>query len=115
VLLALVMASAACEDKRDCGEAPCGPSIALVVTDALSGQPLADSAFAYARDGDYVDTLDAVGDRTLEGVVCRPGVFEVHLERPGYQSWDTSGVDVADGPCLPFAVRIDVALVGESR
>jgi len=85
------------------------------VEDAVSGQPIAQGATGWARDGAFTDSLSVVGwdgsggemtATTLGGVYERPGRYDIQIQRPGYAGWDTTGVRARKGSCHVETVRL---------
>ena len=81
-----------------CGEdAICLPGeLAAVSVHALSAveaTPVLD-ARGTVRDGNFADSLVAVGQGYYEAAPDRPGTYAVHLEAASYAAWDTSGIVV---------------------
>ncbi len=83
-------------------------------------EPLpSDATFGFVRDGSYVDDLrvfvptqlgDSLGPVPLVAAGERSGTFEVIVRRPGFVTWDTSGVRVRDDGCHPVTARLAVTL-----
>ena len=83
------------------------PAVVVGVADAATGDPLAEGSVAVARDGAFADTLrryevnDDLDVVSLAGAFGRAGVYEVTVERAGYEPWARSGVVVrsSGGEC----------------
>jgi hypothetical protein len=81
--------------------------ISLTVTDATTGANAACGATAWLTDRAYADTMQAWGCSFPEslhagafvGARERPGTYEVHVEKPGYQPWQRSDVVVVRREC----------------
>jgi hypothetical protein len=86
-------------------------SLRVSVFDAVSGDPVIDP-LVWVRDGNFVDTLP-VGGHEAFGPVERPGVYHIWVEKPGYATWDTSGVVVSMMPSgcnviqVPITARLE--------
>ena len=55
-MIVVVLFAAACADAFQC-TLSIDPAIVVAVTDSLTGEPAADSAFGPIRDGSYIDSL----------------------------------------------------------
>jgi hypothetical protein len=87
---------------------------ALVVTvvDAASGQRICDASVV-ALDGAFRAELRAFGsapDCTYSGPTERPGLYEVHASRAGYESAAQNGIRVTADECHVIPVRVTLAL-----
>jgi hypothetical protein len=116
VLLVLL---SGCKDEGTSGrlcttEARAG--IQVNVRDALTGDPAAEGAIAYAQDGAYVDTLHALPTLppqlplTLVGVFERPGVYTVVVQKAGYREWRRTNVVVTADECHVITVTLEARL-----
>ena len=92
------------------------PAIVVHISDAATGEWLAAGASGFVRDGAYTDSLAAHGfeagnvmtSRSAAG--ARPGVYEVHVEHPGYEPWTRADVSSRSGDCGVVSRHIDVEL-----
>jgi hypothetical protein len=75
-------------------------AVSAHVTSAPDGSPLL-GALGEVRDGEYRDSLFASGDGYYVAAYDRGGTYAVHIEREGYGTWDTTGVNVSEsgGAC----------------
>lgn len=65
------------------------PGFNLVLVDATSKQPITDNVTATARSGDRsypLELFTGVQPPTFSGVI-REGVYQLHIEAEGYQSF----------------------------
>ena len=91
-------------------------SVIVDVFDAETGAPAAAASRGFIRQGAFRDTLEAYsgrGDGTLTSLAAgweRAGIYNVHIENPAYQSWDTTGVVVRSGQCHVRTARIAARL-----
>jgi hypothetical protein len=76
------------------------PAVSALVTSATDGSLLL-GALGEVRDGEYRDSLLALGDGHYAAAYDRGGTYAVHIEREGYAAWDTTGVSVSEtgGAC----------------
>ena len=95
------------------------PAVVVRVTDAATGEPLAEGTTALARDGAFADTLrqfevnDALVLVSLAGASGRIGEYRVTAERAGYERWERLGVVVrsSGGECpQPVTAVLDARL-----
>jgi hypothetical protein len=100
-LPAIALLALGCEFVVTC---PTGiaPGLELDVRSAATGRPAWFGIRGTVRDGDYVDSvLNAVGEPDTSQATLIPaawgraGVYDVHLERPGFSPWDTARVTVS--------------------
>ena len=96
------------------------PAILLEVREQGTGFPAAHAARGVVRDGGYQDSLRVVGwegtpapatELLLAAAFDRPGTYAVTLEKPGYQTWQRTGVEVGSGFCGTEQVRLNAILV----
>lgn len=113
VFIALAVAPVACQsqgshEKPDLCTASSEPAILVEVRDAVTADPVADSARGVVVDGTFVDSLrpdSAIPtDRGMRMHVRRaaderPGTYTIELRHPRYEPWDTSGVLVTSDEC----------------
>lgn len=93
------------------------PGIVVRVIDAATRHPIGDRAVGTVKDGTYVDSLVPYGSSGMTGQLVslraadeRPGTYTVYVERPGYQAWSLSGVEVERGECHVRTVQVDAPL-----
>ena len=86
------------------------PAVIVTPKDSGTHANLVDSARGVARSGTYVDSLRRV-DSVLWGG-AQIGTYNVTVERPGYQQWTRSGVQVTQRtPCgMPVSVHVTALL-----
>lgn len=92
------------------------PGLIVEIRDARTERWIADSAIVIARSVGYADTLRAgafgrdglIRDR--RGVYERAGTYALEVRRPGYQTWQDSGVVVTSGVCHvnTLVLRVDL-------
>ena len=97
------------------------PAILLEVREAGTGFPAAHDARGAVRDGTYLDSLRVVGweggipspstELLMGAALDRPGQYAITLEKPGYETWQRSGITVGVGTCGTDQVQIPVLLV----
>jgi len=118
LLLPLVAAAmtAACGDTAQviCPEG-FGPTIVVEVWDARAGTPAARETRGAAWSGAAVDSLmpapGVSGDTVLLLLNNRPGIYDVEIQKVGFNAWDTSGVEVQStgGQCATVITEQIVA------
>ena len=88
------------------------PGIEVEVRDAVTDEPLADLARGIVEDGAFADSLRVISyDAAMVPSVLgaageRPGIYNVRIERAGYEAWDTAGVSVQAGECGVIPVQL---------
>ena len=94
--------------------------ISLQLRPVPSPLPSLETVFGWVHDGSFVDSLrfvgvirreDGVDVALLGAAIERPGLYDVHVRRAGFEPWDSTGVWVRDRRCHVQTVRIDVVLV----
>jgi hypothetical protein len=90
-------------------------AIEVAVTDQATGAPAAAGAVGTLRDGPYAETMQAVGftngvATTLGGATGRPGLYDVRVEKAGYQPWEAIGVRSESDACGVRTVPLTAAL-----
>src|SRR5262245_14582210 len=86
--------------------------LAVTVQDVASGQRICD-ADVVAIDGSYRETLRSFGPSescTYSGAGERPGVYELHASKTGFDPASVAGVRVASDPCHVVPVPVTMAL-----
>jgi hypothetical protein len=91
------------------------PGLIVYIVDAVDGTPQATDAVGFALDGGYSDALkpSILHGTTLVALQAaseRPGVYQVHIEKPGYQTWTRSNVRVMADACHVRTVQVTAAL-----
>jgi hypothetical protein len=104
----LIMASlvGACSDPGAC-TLDILPAVVVEVRDASNDMFIAGLVRGVVTDGAFEDSLRVIGTlvtdpsvaTTLGGADERAGRYAVHLEGPGYEAWDTAGVEVTRDAC----------------
>lgn len=97
------------------------PAIEVEVRDAATGRPAAGGARGAVQDGGYVDSLRVVGwtgpgihDSTAHRMAAayeRAGTYAVQIQKPGYETWQASGVRVRRVTCGVETRRLQAELV----
>lgn len=81
------------------------PAIDVVITDALTGAPLADNAVGLAEAGTFVDSLQPHRGDGSGQLISRattrtpPGTYTVRVTHEGYEPWVLANVRVRAGSC----------------
>lgn len=70
----------------------------VAVRDARTEEILTKRATAIARDGEFKEALGYSGD-SLTGAAERPGVYDVTVSSPGYQTWRRDAIEVVKDGC----------------
>ncbi len=90
------------------------PGLVVEIRSSVDSVPLADNAtVSWIEDGPYVETLAGPGSTAAfrSGAVERPGLYTVHVNRPGYQPWVRIDVSVAAGRCHVETVTLQAWLL----
>ena len=75
------------------------------VQDSLTGAWIASGATLIVREGTFVDSVTAPGNRPQEDQFPllaageRPGTYDVLVRREGYRPWSRSDIRVRSGTC----------------
>ncbi len=120
ILSLLIVALAACDTGGGYAcPAVVEPAVIVSVSDAATGEPVAEGAVAVARDEAFADTLgryqvnEALEIVSLAGAHGRSGEYSVTVERAGYARWEQLGVVVrsSGGECpQPVTAVLDARL-----
>jgi hypothetical protein len=89
------------------------PGIVVEVRDAVTAAAIADGARLIVRDGDYVETVEGppiAGLPYLEAARERPGMYDVTVQKAGYEEWTRSRIWARDGGCHVSTVRLQATL-----
>ena len=94
------------------------PGVEVEVRDAVSDDFLSVVPLGVVREGTYQDSLRIQATTfdvpprvvTLAAADERSGRYTIHLEAEGYQTWDTAGVNVAEGDCHVHTARFTARL-----
>lgn len=116
VLLApLCLALAACNDVALSVVCPDEqqPSLVVGVLDPATGEQVTAQARGWFTVGTLTDSLRLV--TRVEGIpqlmaFGPPGVYRVHVQRPGHTEWVQSNVLVENAECGPATVRLFATL-----
>ena len=87
-------------------------AIEVEVRDEVTDEPRAELARGMVEDGSFTDSLRIIGyDSSMVPTILgagddRPGMYEVRIERAGYEAWDTTGVRVRAGECGVIPVQL---------
>ena len=119
-LLSLAFGLYGCSAATGGCSASVNPSLEVFVTDAATGQPVAETATVTAIDGSFTETLPASigtinpdGSQTLTGFsgpLERVGIYTVRVTRPGYADAEKTSVRVTKGPCHVRTQTVAIAL-----
>jgi hypothetical protein len=101
------------------------PAIVVEIRDSRTGAPLAGLARGVVREGTiYVDSLkpgDFSDANNVQGTMVsrvgayeRAGVYDVEVERDGYQRWTASSIRVGRGECHVETATVQANLVPTS-
>jgi xanthine/CO dehydrogenase XdhC/CoxF family maturation factor len=90
------------------------PAVIVTIVDEATGEPRAENASGFIRDGEYEDSLqawefDEAMISRLAGLE-RPGVYSVVVEHPGYMQWRVDGVRAEEGGCHVRTVSLRAEL-----
>lgn len=74
-------------------------AVNVEVQDSATGASIVRGATLVVRDGAYADSMRMESDMppVLAAAAERPGIYEVLVRRPGYQTWTREGVRVRRG------------------
>ena len=94
------------------------PAIVVLVHDSVTGEPAALGARGVVRDGSYEDSLRistwaSSDSTTADGMSAaneRPGSYDIHLVKSGYQEWRATDVVVGSGICHVATVTLQALL-----
>lgn len=105
-MVAMVVLLGSCTDPTgvDCTD-EARPGVIVHVLDATSGVELT-GASGTLRDGEYVETLEAV-QTVLLGAFERAGTYRVEVARADYQPWFKEGVRVTRDRCHVRTVELE--------
>ena len=105
-VLPLLAPLAACsEDLSETTDPDCldqkAPAVSVTVLDATTGGPLPVEALATVQaEGRTAQMVVPANDSTPVGFFEeRQGTYDVEVEAPEYQTWDTTGLTVRFGEC----------------
>lgn len=92
------------------------PGVVVEVYHAETGEPAAEGARGWVREGAYVDSLRASGSRdgqlySLAGAWERAGTYEVQVEKEGFSAWTREDVEVDEGECHVRTVELRADLL----
>jgi hypothetical protein len=121
VLAMVASGTVACHLGPDLCTLEISPAVELDIRHAGSGLPAWLDVAGEVIDGPYRDSLivppiaraDSLTPALVIAAVGRPGTYAVHVERPGFAPWDTTGIVVSrsGGSCPQlFTARLVVAL-----
>jgi hypothetical protein len=97
--LGSLLLGSACSEGATC-PAWSFPAVSARVRSDADGAPLL-GALGEVREGTYRDGLQSFGDGQYVAAYDRGGTYAVHIEAPGFISWDTVGINVEEtgGAC----------------
>jgi len=102
LLLALPLAACGLEPRACTTEAVAGINVAP--RDSVTNVLITDSVSGFVAEGAYRDTLTS--GTYLAAAYERPGVYTVHLSRPGFRHWVRGGIEVEEGECHVVPVTV---------
>jgi len=96
--------------------------IELEVRDAVTDLPIAEHAIGTLESGPFNEIMSVTGWESgdsasaylLSGAHERPGIYQISLTVPGYESWSRSDIEVEAGICHVTTVRFTVRLTSET-
>lgn len=103
-----------------CGDGTTGPivctdefvfGISIEVRDGSTGLPAALGADGTLTDGDYVESLQVLGDDTMVGAGERAGTYDVRITKAGYEPWTAARVTVTADECHVRTVFLEANLL----
>ena len=87
------------------------PYLTVEVRDAQTGAPAAEGATGTATDGTFTDPLNTFDNLVMYPETYeRPGVYDVLVQKPGYEDWTAENVRVRDGECNVQTVDLEARL-----
>ena len=90
------------------------PGIIVSVRNDATGAPAAEGAILTLTDGSFRQTVDETTIRglVLFGAVERPGVYDVAVDKDGFEEWRREGVTVGLTPdgCHVVTVELEARL-----
>jgi hypothetical protein len=113
--LVVCISGAACELPVDC-DTGVEPTIDVIITDSVTGEPRAREAWGDAASGGFTDSLRlhlATGNLVwLSRAAWVPGgVYTVRVFADGYAPWQRAGVRSRSERCGTVTVTIEARLV----
>lgn len=99
LLLGIPLLGTACDQEVTC-PAWSFAAVSVHATSATDASPLLQ-AVGEVQDGNYRDSLLAMGDGYYQAAPNRGGSYAVRIESQGFTTWDTAGVIVTEvgGAC----------------
>ena len=86
--------------------------LTVTAVDASSGDSLTVTPMGIAREGEFSDTMEILGNR-LMGAGERAGTYDITVTAPGYARWDTTGIVVTADECHVHGVGLTARLARE--
>ncbi|MCJ8311445.1 MAG: hypothetical protein HRU38_01925 [Saccharospirillaceae bacterium] len=116
-ILMFVCVLSGCNAKTTCTlEARFGLTISLY--DNVSGEPVSicDLSYIisdaeYLDDGDWIETLPCDNTFYIASATERAGVYDIQINKVGYEVWENKGVIVYSDVCHVEAVSLDAFLI----
>ena len=88
------------------------PMILIQVQDPATGLPAAEGAGGSISEGAFTSPLVRYGeDRLAPQATGRPGTYTVVVQKPGYQDWTRTGVQVREAECGTETVYLEAFLL----
>jgi hypothetical protein len=104
--LAVVLLGACQGSSEPCGAATLNSAVVAIITDSITGAPLAYRSSLIIRDGAYVDSVpfnstvvDSARVSTLLAGLDREGTYAVTVRREGSRVWTRDNVRASRDRC----------------
>ncbi|HEX6368645.1 MAG TPA: carboxypeptidase-like regulatory domain-containing protein [Longimicrobium sp.] len=111
LLLALPLAGCEGDSPTTCPDIV-PPMMLIQVQDASTGQPAAEGAGGSIGEGAFTSPLRRYdADRLAPEAVGRPGTYTVVVQKPGFQPWTRTGVQVDVDACGAKTVHLEAFLL----
>lgn len=107
--LAIPLVAGACSQQPVICTALYAYGLNVTVLDATTDDPLPVTPMGIARDGQYRDTMEVMGNH-LMGAGERAGNYDITVTAPGYVPWDTTGIVVTADECHVHGVSLTASL-----
>jgi hypothetical protein len=110
----VTLAACSTEDEPICTQSE-EPALIVYVVDSVDGTPRAAGATGLATDQSYSDPLrpgisDGFTLLALQAALERPGLYQVRVEKPGFQAWEQANVRVVANACHVMTVQLTARL-----
>jgi len=95
--------------------------IRVNLNDSISGEPISTCDVSYSiTEGAYIETNEFIGGTSCENITFiqgageRSGVYDVDIEKLGFEPWESIGVIVNGGYCHVEPVVLEAFLVPQN-